>query len=174
VPQAGTSTESILAAAAQKVGTARWFEQARRLHPVALVGDAPRHAHYAGLVMMRIIRGHNRLNGLRFSVVEFGVVALVAVVLAADFFLSGAALVALVALGIATNCAPVVLLGIGSIRAGEPDIGLRAMLRPAVRAEALREYPSMQRDTYILAGATLLPFVVAIAVATELVAGRRS
>jgi hypothetical protein len=32
----------------------------------------------------------------------------------------------------------------------------------------------MQRDTYILAGATLLPFVVALAVATELFAGRRS
>ena len=126
------------------------------------------------MVMMRIVRGHNRLNGLRFSVVEFGIVGLVVVVLAGYFFLSGAVLTGLVALGIATNCAPVVLLGIGSIRAGEPDIGLRAMLRPAVRAEALREYPSMQRDTYILAGATLLPFVVAVAVGIELFVRRTS
>jgi hypothetical protein len=29
--------------------------------------------------------------------------------------------------------------------AGEPDIGSRAMLRPAVRAQALRELPTMQR-----------------------------
>jgi hypothetical protein len=124
--------------------------------------------------MVRIIRGHNRLNGLRFSAVEFGIVGLVVVVMAGYFLLRGSTLLSLLALGIAANCAPVVLLGIGSLRAGEPDIGLRAMLKPAVRADALREYPTMQRDTYILAGTTLLPFVVALAVAVELLGRRKN
>ena len=38
--------------------------------------------------MIRVIRGHNRLNGFRFSSVEFGLVGLDAVVLAAYFVLS--------------------------------------------------------------------------------------
>jgi hypothetical protein len=117
--------------------------------------------------MSRIIRGHNRLNGLRFSAVEFSAVALLTLGLAAFFALGGAVLLGLVALGIAANCAPVIWLASKSIRAGEPDIGLRAMLRPSVRAAALREYPTMQRDTYILAGATLIPFVVVLTVLTE-------
>jgi hypothetical protein len=113
--------------------------------------------------MRRVIRGHNRLNGLRFSAVEFGLVGLVVLGLAGYFLLAGSLLFGVAAIGIATNCLPVVWLAIGSIRAGEPDIGIRAMLRPSVRADALREYPTMQRDTYILAGATLLPFVVPFA-----------
>ena len=122
--------------------------------------------------MIRIIRGHNRLNGFRFSSVEFALVGLVAVVLAGYFVLSGSYLLGFVAVGIGANCSPVVLLGIDSIRAGELDIGLRAMLRPSIRAAALREQPTMQRDTYLLAGATLLPFVVAFAVGMELLADR--
>jgi hypothetical protein len=118
--------------------------------------------------MIKIIRAHNRLNGLRFSTVEFGLVGLVVLAMAAYFLVAGAFLNAVVAIGIAVNCVPVVWLGIGSLRAGESDIGLRAMLRPAARAAALREHPTMQRDTYILAGATLLPFVVAVAVVVEL------
>lgn len=117
--------------------------------------------------MTRIIRGHNRLNGLRFSAVEFGIVGLVAAALAGYFVLFGSVLLGVAALGIASNCLPVVSLAISSMRSGESDIGLQAMLRPAVRAAALRDHPTMQRDTYILAGATLLPFVVALAVAVE-------
>jgi hypothetical protein len=88
------------------------------------------------------------------------------------FLIEGAFLNAVVAMGIAANCVPVLWFGIGSLRAGEPEIGLRAMLRPAARAAALREHPTMQRDTYLLAGATLLPFVVAVVVAVELATKR--
>ena len=123
--------------------------------------------------MIRIIRAHNRLNGLRFSTVEFGLVGLVVLAVAGSFLVTGALLMAVVAIGIAVNCVPVVWLGIGSMRAGESDIGLRAMLRPAARAAALREYPTMQRDTYLLAGATLLPFVVALAAAVDCARSRR-
>lgn len=64
----------------------------------------------------------------------------------------------MIGLGIGLNCISVVWLAVRSIRSHEPDIGLRAMLRPEVRAQAQREVPSMQRDTLILLGATLLPF----------------
>lgn len=123
--------------------------------------------------MIRIIRGHNRLNGVRFSTAEFGAVGLIVLALAVYCLFARSYLVAIVSIGIAANCIPVVGLGIGSLRDGEPDVGLRGMLSPEYRAKALREYPAGQRDTYILAGATLLPFVVAIAVALELLARRR-
>jgi hypothetical protein len=84
----------------------------------------------------------------------------------------GAYVLGFVALGIGINCSPVVLIGIDSLRAGESDIGLRAMLRPSIRSAALREHPHMQLDTYLLAAATLLPFVVAVATAVELFAHR--
>ncbi|MGH2512675.1 MAG: hypothetical protein ACRDGQ_08315 [Candidatus Limnocylindrales bacterium] len=118
--------------------------------------------------MIAIIRAHNNLNGLRFSAVEFAVVGAVAVVLATLFGSVGATLPAIVALGIAANAIPVIGLALSAIRRGEPDIGFRAMLRRDVRAQALREGPTMQRDTYILAGACLLPFVVLVAVVVDL------
>ena len=123
--------------------------------------------------MIRIIRSHNRLNGLRFSALEFGLVGLVVLALAGYFLLAGASLLGVATLGVAVNCVPVVWLGIGSLRAGESDIGLRAMLRPTARTAALREHPTAQRDTYIVAGATLLPFLVVVTVIVEL-RGKRS
>jgi hypothetical protein len=86
---------------------------------------------------------------------------------------AGSYLVAVVSIGIATNCIAVVCLGIGSLRAGESDVGLRGMLSPTARAESLRQYPAGQRDTYVLAGVTLLPFVVAVVVSTELLVQRK-
>jgi len=123
--------------------------------------------------MIRIIRSHSRLNGLRFSALEFGLVGLVVLALAGYFLLAGASLLGVAPLRIAVNCVPVVWRGIGSLRAGESDIGLRAMLRPTARTAALREHPTAQRDTYIVAGATLLPFLVVVTVIVEL-RGKRS
>jgi len=76
--------------------------------------------------MIRIIRRHNRLNGLRFSALEFGLVGLVVLALAGYFLLAGASLLGVAPLRIAVNCVPVVWLGIGSLRAGESDIGVGA------------------------------------------------
>ena len=57
--------------------------------------------------MIRIIRSHNRLNGLRFSALEFGLVGLVVLALAGYFLLAGASLLGVATLGIAVNCVPV-------------------------------------------------------------------
>ena len=76
--------------------------------------------------MIQIIRSHSRLNGLRFSALEFGLVGLVVLALAGYFLLAGASLLRVATLGITVNCVPVVWLGIGSLRAGESDIGVGA------------------------------------------------
>jgi len=89
--------------------------------------------------VIRIIRDHNRLNGLRFCAFEFGAIALLCVGFAALFASRGSLLFGLVGLGIALNCLPVIVLAIRSIRAGERDIGLRAMLRSDVRGQAQRD-----------------------------------
>ncbi|HEX7496057.1 MAG TPA: hypothetical protein VF349_05445 [Candidatus Limnocylindrales bacterium] len=57
--------------------------------------------------MTRIIRSHNRLNGLRFSALEFGLVGLVVLALAGYFLLAGASLLGVPSIGIAVNCVPV-------------------------------------------------------------------
>jgi hypothetical protein len=119
------------------------------------------------LGVLRIIRDHNRLNGLRFCAIEFSVAGVIALGLAVLFAGHGAVWLAIIALGIGLNCVPVVWLAIRSLRAGAPDVGLRAMLRPEVRAQAQRDVPTMQRDTLILSGATLLPFATAILVLLE-------
>ena len=117
--------------------------------------------------MRRIIGDHNRLYGYRFCALEFGGVGLLALGLAVLFADGGAVWLAIAGLGIAANCVPVCWMALGSIRAGEPDVGLRAMLRPEVRAQAQRDVPTMQRDTLILSIATVVPFLTAILVALE-------
>jgi hypothetical protein len=117
------------------------------------------HVHYAAVI--QIIRNHNRLNGARFSALEFGVGGVLCLGLAVLFGTDGAPLYAIAATGIAANTVPVVWF---AVRAGEPDVGFRAMLRADVRARVLRDIPTAQRDTYILAGVSLLPFVVVGAV----------
>jgi len=133
-----------------------WVDPDARRSPAACLA-----AH--DLTVIRIIRDHNRLNGLRFCAFEFGAIALLCVGFAALFASRGSLLFGLVGLGIALNCLPVIVLAIRSIRAGERDIGLRAMLRSDVRAQAQHDVPTMQRDTLILSGATILPFVGLVA-----------
>ena len=123
-----------------------------------------------GIIMsvLRIIRDHNRLNGLRFCAAEFSAMGVLCLGLAALFATRGADWLAIIGLGIGLNCVPVVWLAVRSLRAHEPDIGLRAMLRPDARARAQREVPTMQRDTLVLSGATLLPFATVTVVLLEL------
>ena len=109
----------------------------------------------------RLIRDHNRVNGLWFSVVEFLLMTVLCLGMAVLFIDAGAVVFGVVAAGIGANCVVIVVLGVGSLRAGEPDIGLRAAFTPSGRARMRAEYPHLQRETFVLAGATLLPGIVA-------------
>ena len=113
--------------------------------------------------MQRIIREHNTLNGLRFTLVEFVIVGLLMTGSAAYLALTSHMVLSVVAAGIAANCVPVIMQAGASLRAGEVDRGWRATFSPLQRAAVLRDHPTAQRDTWMLSVATVLPFLVAIA-----------
>jgi hypothetical protein len=118
--------------------------------------------------MIRTIHEHHALNGLRFSVAEFLVMASVAGVLAGSAAATGGPLVAALLVGVGLNCLVVAGLGIVWLRAGEPDRPLSATFSAVARARVLEQHPDAQRATWILALASLVPFFVVLTV----VAGR--
>ncbi|MGH2467729.1 MAG: hypothetical protein ACRDGL_08365 [Candidatus Limnocylindrales bacterium] len=110
--------------------------------------------------MVRTIREHHALNGLRFSVVEFLVMAVLAAVLAGSAVAIGRPLLAVLLVGIVLNCLTVAAFGIAWLRAGVPDQPLAATFSPAARARTLRQHPDAQRATWILTAAVLVPYLV--------------
>jgi hypothetical protein len=127
--------------------------------------------------MMRdIIKRHNRLNGVPFSTIEFGLIALLIGTFATYYTLNHRVLSGLVAWGITLNCLPVVVYGArawrDSRRSGE-RIGSYWDRR--FRKQHERENPHMLRDTLVLTLATLVPFGTLIALLFDLFqASRRS
>ena len=111
--------------------------------------------------MLRIIRNHNRLAGPKFSLVEFLVMTVVLLGIAVSLGLAGRFPVAVIPLGIAANCLAVAAAASADLRAGMPDRNLGAAFSPAARAEVLTDHPQAQRDTWVLAGLTLVPFLAA-------------
>jgi len=122
--------------------------------------------------MIPIIREHNMLNGLRFSVLEFLLMAVLVVGFAAYVAGTGSIVPALALLGVGTNCIVVAAVGIGSLRSGEQDRSLAATFNRSSRDRILLDHPRAQRATWILAALTLIPFAVAGAALAEAI-GRR-
>ena len=120
--------------------------------------------------MVRRIRDHNRLNGLRFSVGEFGLFALIVAPLVAYYALAARWLPAAIWLGIGVNCLTVVLLGVQALRRHEASVGHRGLRDPARRAAIARDYPHLMRDTLLITVTALLPFVLAAWTAIDYVA----
>lgn len=114
--------------------------------------------------MIRLIHEHNTLNGLRFSVIEFMVMAAVVAGFAVYIASAGASLFAIGLLGVGANCLVVAAVGIRSLRAGEQDRSLGATFSPSSRARILQEHPDAQRATWALSALTLVPFAVMAAV----------
>jgi hypothetical protein len=115
--------------------------------------------------MRDIIQRHNRLNGVTFSVIEFGLIALLTGSFATYYLLHGRAVMALIGWGITLNCVPVVVYGVRQLahdRGSGQTIG--SYWAPKAREEYRRENPHMLRDTMILTFGTLLPFLSLAAV----------
>ena len=111
--------------------------------------------------MRDIIQRHNRLNGLMFSITEFGLIALVIGVFATYYLIHQRWGIAFIGWGITLNCVPVVVLGLhqwAQVKAGGQSIRSYFADRRA-RAQYRRENPHMLRDTLVLTIATMLPFV---------------
>ena len=125
--------------------------------------------------MLVIIKAHNRLNGLYFSVIEFALIALLVGVFAGYYLLHQQWVYAAVSGGIALNCLPVVALGLGALAARKPGAPpQRSIWDKTARPQLIRDNPHMQQDTLVLTFATLLPYVSLAAVVYELWKARRS
>lgn len=112
--------------------------------------------------MVRTIREHHVLNGLRFSIIEFLVMAALAAVLAGSAIAIRQPLLTVLLVGIVLNCLTVVALSVAWLRAGVPDQPLAATFSPTARARTLRRHPDAQRATWILAAAVLVPYLVLV------------
>ena len=125
--------------------------------------------------MRALIATHNRLNGFRFVVLEFGLIVLLVVPFGLYYALHARWLLALIALGIICNCAVVLTCTIRSLISGESDVGLRSLYTDQeTRQRVAQEHPNLFRDTMLLVVAAVLPFVLSIWTGRELVQGDSS
>jgi hypothetical protein len=120
--------------------------------------------------VIAIIQRHNRLNGVTFAIVEFSLIALVVGTFAALYVIRGNIPYSLVTAGITANCLPVIIIGARMLR----DPQIPPYWNKSAREQHLRENPKMLRDTLLLTTATLLPFVVLVAVLYETYCRSRS
>jgi hypothetical protein len=111
-----------------------------------------------------IISEHNRLNGLGFVVVEFLIVVLAALLIAAGAVLHRDLLLGAGGTGIALNGLAVLAIAGRQIRRGEADSGLLG--KPAKSwADAGRQNPKLGAHTAILTVAILVPFLLILLLA---------
>ncbi len=122
--------------------------------------------------MVAIVRRHNALNGLIFSLLEFGLIALLVGAFAVYYLIHRNTVLAFITVGSALNCLPVVVLACQTLLTTAPAERVGSIWNRQARAQHLRENPHMLRDTLVLTGATLLPFVSLLAVLVELVRGK--
>ena len=118
--------------------------------------------------MRDIIRRHNLLNGLVFSVVEFALIAGLTGAYATYYLLHHRLVMATIGWGIALNCLPIVVEGFLQLRdrrATGEKIG--SFWDKAAREKHRKENPQMLRDTLVLVVATLIPFLGLAAVTVE-------
>lgn len=119
--------------------------------------------------MREIIRRHNLLNGLLFSIAEFAFIVLVIGAFATYYLLHHRLAMALVAWGIVSNCAVVVYFGIRQVthtRAHGKSV--RSYWNRSSREQHRRENPHLLRDTLCFTITALLPFVMLLAVWLDL------
>ena len=118
--------------------------------------------------MIEIIRRHNRLNGIKFSVAEFTLIAVLAGAFAAYYAAHQKAVMVFITLGITSNCLTVALIGTRTLmdRTAE-DNQIAPFWSRAAREQHLRENPNMFRDTLAITTATLVPFLLLVIVIFE-------
>jgi hypothetical protein len=146
------------------------------------IGDAPsiygcllRRRAAADEPMIDVIRRHNRLNGILFSIAEFACIMIVMGGFGMAHIIVGNFTFAVVEWGIALNCIPIIAIGVRTLK-NQAVTGERAasFWNKQARQELIRENPQMLRDTLTLGGATLIPFGSLAVVAYDLAIRRRN
>jgi hypothetical protein len=115
--------------------------------------------------MRDIILRHNRLNGLAFSIVEFGLIALFVSAFGSYYAVHERFGMSVIAWGIALNCLPVVVYGVQQwVQDRAAGIKGVSFWDKGSRDRLKKENPRMLRDTLVLTVGTLLPFVCFVTV----------
>jgi hypothetical protein len=110
--------------------------------------------------LRQIVREHNQLNGFRFVIAEFSLVALAAIFISASGFLHSKWLVALMGLGIAVNAVAVIAIAVAQIRNHEPSAGLLKFRSAEFRASVAQKHPDLSSHTMVLFVSILVPFLL--------------
>jgi hypothetical protein len=120
--------------------------------------------------MTDLIRRHNRLNGILFSIVEFAFIALVMAVFITLHVVHRNFTFAVIEFGIALNCLPVVVIGVRMLKErDEAGKVLGSFWNKEARQQLLKENPHMLWDTLSLTSATLIPFLSFAIVLCEII-----
>jgi len=117
-------------------------------------------------VIRRVVE-HNQLNGVGFSIAEFTLVTIAAVLLAAGYALHHQGLGVLITAGIGLNSLVIVAFGGVAWHRGERGTPLAQVFSRSARAALTREHPSLMADTLIVTAAVLVPFGLLTAMAAE-------
>ena len=112
--------------------------------------------------MRKILCEHNTLNGFRFVLVEFTVVALAALFVGAVTLFQGSVPWSIGWLGVAVNAAAVCATVIQQIRRGERSNGFAESYSRVGREKIRRERPHLGTHTLQIVGAALVPFLLAL------------
>lgn len=110
--------------------------------------------------MVAIIKAHNRLNGIKFSIGEFVLMLLAVGPFAIYYLVHQEFLLAFIAWGITLNFLPVLAFGIRQLLDKKQEENKNGtMWDKKAREKLMLEHPHMLKDTLLLVGAILLPFV---------------
>ncbi len=124
-------------------------------------------------MLLAKIETHNEVNGVAFSVAEFALIALVIAPFALSYLAHARVVYAVVAVGIVANALTAVAIGARALANGQRGGSIARWFDRDERAALASRYPSLTRDTLIVAATTLVPFVLLLRVGYESIATRR-
>ena len=111
--------------------------------------------------MLALLHEHNSLNGFWFELIEFAVVALIALLAGAAELFKGSGAWAVGYIGIAANATAICATVIGQMRRGERSSSIAVTYFGKGREATWREHPDLDRHTLQIVVATLVPFLLA-------------
>lgn len=115
--------------------------------------------------MLKIIKHHNYLNGLKFSFFEFLFAGAIFIPFALYYLIHGRAWYAALATGIILNCLTVSAVAFVSILKKEKSIGIGRLYKDKeVLGRVRAEFPRLSQETGILSLTILIPYWVFVSV----------
>jgi len=124
--------------------------------------------------MISRIKEHNALNGIKFSIAEFVIVAGLISPFALYYFQHAQVLFALVSVGITLNCLTVAGFGLRQWLDHEPEIGWKRLLDKQERDRINHTHPHLLRDTTIITVTALAPYILLVLATLDLLISRKN